>query len=64
MGQFALVLFGALGLARDLSHAEEVAIGIFQHDNVIIQFITLYTSRDSESPDLGLPPHLALLLFV
>lgn len=39
MGQFALVLFGALGLAGDLNHAEEVAIGIFQHDKVIIRFI-------------------------
>lgn len=39
VGQFALVLFGNLGLAGDLNHAEEVAIGIFQHDKVIIRLI-------------------------
>ena len=61
MGQFALVLFGALGLASDLNHAEEVAIVIFQHDKVIIRFIP---PGIASRPDLGLPPHLALLLFV
>ncbi len=36
VGQFALVLFGDLGL---LNHAEEVTIGIFQHDKVSIRGI-------------------------
>jgi hypothetical protein len=36
----ALIPFGNLGLARNLNHAEEVAIGIFQHDKIIIRAIS------------------------
>jgi hypothetical protein len=36
----ALTLFGNLSLARNLNHAEEVAVGIFQHDKIIIRAIS------------------------
>src|SRR2546428_5632904 len=53
------ILFNYICLPGDLNDAEEVAIGIFQHDEVIIRFIP---PGVASRPDRAEPLHLSLLV--
>src|SRR2546426_437528 len=55
----SIILFDNICLPGDLNDAEEVAIGIFQHDEVIIRFIP---PGVASRPDRDEPLHLSLLV--